>query len=461
MRSNTPVLFVTTLSSFLTAFMGSSINIAMPAMGLELGMNAVELGWISNAYLLAAAVLLLPFGRISDIYGRKIFFITGILVFTLASMLSAFAFSPAILLFARVLNGTGGALIYSTAIALLTSNYPREERGRVLGINVASVYLGLSLGPVFGGFLTMYFGWRSIFVFTALLSIIIIPIAFKKLKPEIRKEKPEKFDLTGSLIYGLSLALIVYAFPTLPASDSVIMLALGITGFAAFIYHEVKIESPLIAIGKFRKNQLFIFSNLAAFINYSATFALVFLLSLYLQQVLGLPPHKAGMILMAQPITMTIFSPIAGKLSDKIEPSFVASMGMGLTVAGLFAFTTLDKTDGVWFIISILILLGLGFALFSSPNTNAVMSSVKQPEYGVASSVLGTMRLTGQTISMGISMLVFALIMKDSGKSIANTEGLMSAIKISFLVFALLSVAGVFFSLKRGKMRPENKLSEK
>ncbi|MBW6489808.1 MAG: MFS transporter [Lentimicrobium sp.] len=454
MRTNTPILFVTTLSSFLTAFMGSAINIAMPAIGLELEMNAVELGWVSNAYLLAAAVFLLPFGRISDIYGRKVFFISGILVFVLASIISALAFSPPILLFARVLNGAGGALIYSTAIALLTSSYPREERGRVLGINVASVYLGLSLGPIVSGFLILYFGWRSIFVFTALLSIIIVPIALKKLKTEFKKANREKFDLKGSLIYGLSLALIVYSFPTLPASGSILLLILGIIGFTAFIYYEGKIDNPLIAIGKFRKNHLFIFSNIAAFINYSATFALVFLLSLYLQQVLKLPPHMAGMILMAQPVTMTIFSPIAGKLSDRIEPSLVASMGMFVTVVGLFAFTTLDKTDGVWFIVAILIILGMGFALFSSPNTNAVMSSVKQAEYGVASSVLGTMRLTGQTISMGISMLVFALMMKESGKSIDNTDELLSAIKTSFLVFALLSVAGVFFSLKRGKMRP-------
>jgi MFS family permease len=230
-------------------------------------------------------------------------------------------------------------------------------------------------------------------------------------------------------------------------------LIIGLAGFTAFVIFEGKIDNPLIAVGQFRKNHIFIFSNIAAFINYASTFALVFLLSLYLQQVLGLPPHQAGLILMAQPITMTIFSPLAGKLSDRIEPSIVASVGMGITVIGLFAFATLDKSDGIWFIVSMLIVLGLGFALFSSPNTNAVMSSVKQNEYGVASSILGTMRLTGQTISMGISMMIFALMMTETGKSISNTDGLLSGIKISFLVFALLSIAGVFFSLKRGKMR--------
>ncbi|KAF0203588.1 MAG: transport [Bacteroidetes bacterium] len=453
MRSKTAILFVTTLSSFLTPFMGSAINIALPAIGIELGMNAIGLGWVSNSYLLAAAVFLLPFGRISDIYGRKFFFIAGIIVFAIASVLSAIAFTPALLLISRVLNGAGGALIYATAIAILTSSYPKHERGKVLGINVAAVYLGLSLGPTIGGFLIMFFGWRSIFVLTALLSLIIIPIAIRNLTADIKAVIPEKFDLTGSFIYGISLALIVYSFPSLPSFHGIILLVIGLSGFVAFIIYEGKIKNPLIAIAQFKKNHIFIFSNIAAFINYASTFALVFLLSLYLQQVLKLAPHQAGLILMAQPITMTIFSPLAGKLSDRIEPSIVASAGMVITVVGLFAFSTLDESDGIWFIVSMLVVLGLGFALFSSPNTNAVMSSVKQHEYGVASSLLGTMRLTGQTISMGISMMIFALMMGETEKSISNTDGLLSGIKISFLVFALLCIAGVFFSMKRGKMR--------
>ena len=453
MKSRSAILFATTLSSFLTPFMGSAINIALPAIGSELSMNTIQLGWVSNAYLLAAAVFLLPFGRISDLYGRKKLFIGGIFVFMIASLLSAVAGTASLLLFSRVLNGIGGALLYATALAILTSAYPQEDRGRVLGINVAAVYLGLSLGPTFGGFLTMYFGWRSIFIFTAALSLILIPISFRYLAKETNTRLSEKFDLKGSLIYGASLALIVYSFPAIPSLHGIILMVVGLAGFTLFLMFETKIEYPLIDIGRFKNNQVFIFSNIAAFINYAATFALVFLLSLYLQQVLNYSPSEAGLIIMAQPIAMTLLSPLAGKLSDKFEPQIVASIGMGLTVIGLFAFATLDSTDGIGFIISMLLLLGLGFALFSSPNTNAVMSSVKQNEYGVASSVLGTMRLTGQTISMGISMMIFALIMGQTGKNITNTEGLLASIRVTFLVFALLSLAGVYFSLKRGKMR--------
>ena len=453
MKSRSAILFATTLSSFLTPFMGSAINIALPAIGTDLSMNTIQLGWVSNAYLLAAAVFLLPFGRLSDLYGRKKLFIGGIFIFMIASLLSAVAGSAELLLVSRVLNGIGGALLYSTGLAILTSAYPQEERGRVLGINVAAVYLGLSLGPTFGGYLTMYLGWRSIFIFTAILSLILIPIAFRYLAKETISKKIEKFDLKGSLIYGASLALIVYSFPSIPSVQGIVLLVVGMAGLIAFLRFETKINHPLIDIGQFKNNQVFIFSNIAAFINYAATFALVFLLSLYLQQVLQYSPSEAGLIIMAQPIAMTLLSPLAGKLSDRFEPQIVASIGMGLTVIGLFAFATLDSTDGVGFIISMLLLLGLGFALFSSPNTNAVMSSVKQNEYGVASSVLGTMRLTGQTISMGISMMIFALIMGQTGKNITNTSGLLASIRVTFLVFGMLSLAGVYFSLKRGKMR--------
>ena len=456
MKSKNAILFVTALSSFLTPFMGSAINIALPAIGSEMGMDAIGLGWVMTAYLLSAAVLLLPLGRLSDIYGRKKFFIAGVIIFTLASLFSAVATNSVILIIARAINGSGGAMLYATALALLTSAFPKNERGKVLGINVAAVYLGLSLGPTIGGFMILAGGWRSIFLLTAILSIIILPFALRNIEKEVLNSKPEKFDITGSLIYTLSLAFIVIGFPSITKVNGLIFFTAGVAGFLGFFFIEKKSLNPLLKPEIFKGNQVFVFSNIAAFINYFATYALVFLLSLYLQKVMGLPAHKAGLILMAQPVTMTLLSPVAGKLSDKIEPSIVASLGMAVTVVGLIALSLIDADTQPWFIISMLILMGLGFALFSSPNTNAVMSSVAPVNYGAASSVLGTMRLTGQTFSMGSSMLIFALIMNENGKSLSNASGLLSAISISFIVYALLSVAGVFFSLKRGNLRNKN-----
>ncbi|HOI88290.1 MAG TPA: MFS transporter [Lentimicrobium sp.] len=453
MSSRHSVLFVTTLSSFLTPFMGSAINVALPRMGSELGMNTIELGWVSTAYLLAAAIFLLPFGRLADNLGRKRFFIGGLVVFILAALASAIAGDKVTLITARVVNGAGGALLYATAVAILTSAYPKAERGKVLGINVASVYLGLSLGPTIGGVLTSSLGWRSIFAFIAILGIITLPIAIRHLKTDHKPSGTGTFDLKGSLVYGISLALIIYGFPKLPGFEGLLPFGLGIAGFFLFVRIENHTASPLLEMNVFKGNQVFIFSNLAAFINYSATFALVFLLSFYLQQVRGLPPAQTGLILMAQPVVMTLLSPLAGRLSDRIEPAIVASAGMGLTVIGLGAFAFLDAGSSLSFIIILQMILGLGFALFSSPNTNAVMSSVNPSHYGVASATLGTMRLTGQTVSMGISMLMFALIMGKGSSGIENTEGLLSSIRYAFIVFALISVAGTFFSMKRGKIR--------
>lgn len=448
-------MFVTTLSSFLTPFMGSAINIALPEMGKELNMNTLALGWVSTTYLLAAAVFLLPFGRLSDKYGRKQFYMLGIVIFILSAFVSAIARTETVLLISRFVNGAGGAMVYATAIAILTSAYPKSDRGRVLGINVAAVYLGLSLGPTLGGYMTSILGWRSIFYLVSILSLITLPIVAIKIDNDRKRGDPTPFDIRGSLFYGLGLASVIYGFPEITSTRGVFFLISGLVLIWIFIRIERKVADPLLQFNVFKGNQVFIFSNLAAFINYSATFALVFLLSFYLQQVKNLSPGEAGLILMAQPVVMTLFSPLAGKLSDRIEPAIVASIGMGVTVVGLAAFAFLNAETGIVLIVVVQAFLGLGFALFSSPNTNAVMSSVEPQQYGIASATLGTMRMTGQTMSMTISMMVIALVMGKSGATAENTEGLLLSIRYSFIVFALLCIAGTFFSMKRGKLHNE------
>jgi len=452
MLKNKSILFVTTLSSFLTPFMGSAINIALPSMGKELSMDTISLGWVATSYLLAASLFLLPFGKLADRNGRKKYFLAGIFLFVIASLTTGFSLNAWMLIASRILNGIGGALIYATAIAILTSSYDKSIRGKVLGINVASVYLGLTLGPTIGGFMTMYFGWRSIFYLTALLGAITIPFAISKLPADSVSNKEKPFDMPGSIVYGLSLALIIYGFPQIPSVLGFVLLLLGLLGLFTFIKIENKAQEPLLNVGHFSHNRVFIFSNMAAFINYSSTFAVVFLLSFYLQQVKHLSPRESGLILMAQPIIMTIFSPLAGKLSDRIEPAIVSSIGMAITTLGMIPFIFIGKETGILLIVLILMLLGLGFALFSSPNTNAVMSSVKPPEYGIASATLGTMRLVGQTMSMGITMMVFAILMGKGERHLTNIEGLISSIHYTFLTFAVLCFIGIFFSLSRGKL---------
>jgi EmrB/QacA subfamily drug resistance transporter len=446
-------LLIATFASFLTPFMVSSINIALPAIGREFQMSAVLMSWVPASYILSAAMFLVPFGRLADIHGRKRVFAWGMWIFTLASLFLAVSPSATVLITLRVAQGFGSAMIFGTGMAILTSVYPASERGRVLGINVAAVYLGLSLGPVLGGFLTHQFGWRSIFLVNVPLGLFVIYLVAAKLNREWADARGEKFDFIGALFYAFTLVALMYGFSLLPALSGAWFILAGVAGCVLFVAWDRRAASPLLNMDLFFHNPAFAFSNLAALINYSATFGVTFLLSLYLQYIKGFSPQHAGMILISQPVVMAIFSPFAGRLSDKIEPRVVASIGMGFTSAGLFLFTFIDHDTHLGFIITGLMLLGFGFALFSSPNTNAVMSSIEKRFYGVGSSTLGTMRLTGQMLSMGITMVIFALSIGSARITPENYPLFLTSVRTAFIIFAALCFSGIFASLARGKVR--------
>lgn len=446
-------LLVATLASFLMPFMGSSINIALPSIGKDFAMNAVLLSWVATAYLLAAAVFLVPFGRLADIHGRKKVFAAGIVVYTLGSLLCGLSTSSAMLLSWRVVQGVGSAMMFGTALAIITSVFPPDERGRALGINVAAVYVGLSLGPFLGGLLTQHLGWRSVFLANVPLGLIMISFVLWKLKGEWAEARGERFDFVGALSYGGAIVAIMYGFSILPAMWGIGIIAAGALGILAFVTWEMRVKSPVVNMSLFRRNTVFVMSNLAALINYSATFAVTFLLSLYLQYIKGFTPQYAGFILVAQPVVMAIFSPLAGRLSDRIEPRIVASAGMTLTTIGLLLFAFLGEGTTLAFIIPGLVVLGLGFGLFSSPNMNAVMSSVERRFYGVAAGTVSTMRLIGQMFSMGLAMLIFAVVIGRVEITPEYYSHFLSGVKIAFIVFAALCFVGIFASLARGKVR--------
>ncbi len=447
------VLLVATMASFLFPFMLSAVNIALPVLGKELSLDAVTLGWIATAYLLSSATFLVPFGRIADMYGRKKIFTCGIVIFTISSFLAGIASSATMLISFRVLQGIGASMLAGTAVALLTTVYPASERGKVLGINVAATYTGLSLGPVLGGILTQHLGWRSIFFINVPLGLIVIGIVLWKLKGEWTGAKGEKFDFAGSIIYGLAIVALVYGFTLLPAMLGVWLIVGGAVGLSAFIRREMKIKSPLLDISLFRDSRAFTFSNLAALIIYSATFAVSFLISLYLQYVKGFNPEHAGLILVAMPAMQAIFSPLAGRFSDRIEPRIIASIGMALLTVGLAVFIFLNEKTSLGLIIGNLTLMGFGFALFSSPNTNAVMSSAPKAAYGVASATLATMRQVGMVFSMGLAMLMFALYIGRVQITPEYYPLFQESMKTSFIIFAILCFSGIFASLARGKVR--------
>jgi EmrB/QacA subfamily drug resistance transporter len=447
-------LTIASLSSFITPFMISSINIALPVIGKEFEADAVILSWVATSYLLAAAVSLVPFGKLADIYGRKKIYMIGMTILTLMSFFSAISVSAPMLIVFRIFQGAGSAMVFATGIAILSSVYPPHERGKVLGIAVAAVYMGLSCGPFFGGFLTQHLGWRSIFLINIPFGVVIILLIIFKLKGEWKGAEGQKFDLTGSIIYGTAIFAFMYGISILPTAMSVILILTGVIGLVAFVKWELVVASPVFEVNLFVTNRTYAYSCLAALINYSATFAVAFLLSLYLQYIKGLPPQVAGMVLVASPIMQAAFSPLAGRLSDRIEPRVISSLGMGLTALGLVLLIMLNNHTSLLYIISSLLILGFGFALFSSPNMNAIMGSVDKRLYGIASASVGTMRLLGQMLSMGIVTLIFSLYIGRAQITPQSYSMLIKSVRVAFLVFSCFCAGGIFFSLYRGRLRP-------
>lgn len=444
---------VAALSSFIGPFMGASVVVALPAIGAEFSMGAVMLGWINTAYLLAAATLLIPFGRLGDIYGRKRIFSAGVLLLLISSILLATSTSSGMMILFRVLQGFASSMIFATSLPILMSVVPGEERGKAIGLTVAAVYLGLSTGPFVGGLITQQLGWRFIFWINVPLSLLLLAVTTLLLKGDWSAEERSRFDLRGAAILGAGLLMTMYGFTTMPSYWAALLVVLGIIALTIFVKYEQKIASPLVEVSHFRENAVFAFSNLAALINYAATFAVGFMLSLYLQKVRMLTPQLAGTILVAQPIVQAIFSPVAGRLSDKVEPRTLASLGMAVICVGLLMLTVVSLTTPIVYIIACLVLLGFGFALFSSPNTNAIMSSVSRSHYGFAGATVSAMRQIGMMFSMAVVTVTMTLFIGSSEIIPANADQFIVSCRYAFALFALMCFGGIFASLARGNVQ--------
>jgi EmrB/QacA subfamily drug resistance transporter len=447
------VLIITTLASVLTPLALSAVTVALPSIAAYFSMDAVSLSWLPTAYVLTAAIVLIPIGKLSDIYGRKRVFVLGTWIFTITSFLLGISTSGNQLIGLRVVQGFGGAMLFGPSTAMLTSAYPPQQRGRVLGINVAAVYLGLSFGPLIGGLLTQSLGWRSIFFLNVPLGLFIALLATWGLKGDWTSGKKESLDFPGSLILGGMFFSLMYGFSRLPNLVGMGLIAFSGALLWAFICQERRAKYPVLDLSLFVSNRPFTLSNLAALINYAATFAIGFVLTLYLQHLKGMSPRSAGLLLAAQPLVQAVFSPLAGRLSDRRDPGIIASTGMGITACGLLLLAFIGPETSLVFITGILALLGFGFALFTSPNTNAIMSAVDHRFYGVAASLVATMRSLGQMASMAIAMLVFALYMGRVPIVPEHYGLLLKSTRLIFSILGILCAAGVAASMARGKVR--------
>jgi EmrB/QacA subfamily drug resistance transporter len=448
-----PILATTMFASFMNPFMLSAVNIALPQIQTCFNCNATELSWVTNSFLLANAIVLLPLSKASDLFGRVRFFKLGLYLFTLFTFVAAFSNTISMFLIFRALQGIGAAMMQVTGMAIVTAAYPPNKRGVALGLNVGAVYTGLSLGPFIGGILTQWMGWQMIFYLVAPLGAVSILMAQITLREKHIIPEAKQFDIKGSLIYALALVGIVYGGGHLPAKLSWAIWGCGISLFVLFFLFEKRVKVPVLDVELLHSNKPFLYSNLAALIHYGATFGVSFLLSLYLQVSKGLSPRNAGLILIVQPICMAISAPITGRLSDKIRPGLLASIGMFLTLTGLVCLIFVGQGSSIGFITAILIFMGMGYGLFTSPNTNAIMGAVEHKDYGIASGISATMRILGQTFSMML-VTVFMTLFVGKQKLAADTAPMfLQTMQWSFMIFATLCVPGIWFSINRSKPR--------
>ena len=445
------VLITVALGSFLVPFMGTSLNIAIPSIGADFALNAILLSWIPTVFILANAALILPFGRLADIHGRKRIFTYGVIIFTFASFLAAITPSEILLLLFVFLQGMGCSMIFGTGVALISSVFAERERGRAYGIYVTSVYTGIFSGLILGGFLVQQFGWRTIFIFNIPFGILILTIILLKFKSEWAESKGENFDFIGSILFIFIMVTLMQGFSTFPEGNTgKYLILIGILGTLIFIKYENKLKYPLLRISIF-KNTFFTISILGILVINLGTTAITFLLSLYLQYIKLLSPNAAGIILVLEPLSVAVLSPFAGRISDKVETRTIASIGMAITTIGLFSFTFLNQNTPLYLIILGLIIIGTGLAIFSSPATNASMSSVSKKIYGTASATVSTMVFTGQLLSMGVVLLIFAMYLGNVQITFQYYMTFLKSLNAAFLIYTAVCFAAIFALIFMGK----------
>lgn len=449
---NREVLKAVMTTAFITTYMGSALNLSVPALEVYFDANSNLIGWIVTIYTLTVAAFSVPIGKVADVTGKKKVFVSGIAVFALLSAACIFAPDIRVMIILRCIQGIAAAMIFATNNAILISCFPSEKRGKVLGLSTAATYVGLSAGPVIGGMLNHYFSWQAVFVSSVAVSLAALCFAVRVPDDAKSPEEKDMLDVKGNISYVIAIASSLYGLSSLTASSyGWIFLAGGIVFGVIFVRTELKAARPLIKISMFTQDTDFTLSNISALLNYGATYAISYLISIYLQIVMGFSSGKAGLVLIAMPLTQAVFSPAMGKLSDKREPYKIATAGMGLCVLSLILFSFINENTPLAYLMTCLVITGFGFALFSSPNTNAIMQRVKKEDYSVANSIVATMRTYGQSASMCIVSMVMGLTLAGGSLEAASVRSLVTTLRYSFYVYIVMCSMAVFFSCRRGK----------
>ena len=448
------VLIVATLTSFFTVFLSSAVMVAVPSLASEFGMSNIIQNWVTMLFFLAVAIFTIPAGQLSGKFGLKKSMVFGSAVYILSSIVAVFSINSEMFLICRLIQGIGVSFLNVASMAMVVSAFSPQERGKAIGINVTGVYLATSTSPVIGGFLNFQFGWRSIFLTSVPFLILILVLLISQIKEEWITMGEVPIDWKGCIVYSLGILLFIYGFTRLDESIGIILTVVGIIVLGLFVALELREKYPVFDV-KFFKNPKFSSANIAALTAYLATFAVTTIVNYHLQYIRGYDSQMAGLILLVAPLIQVIMAPISGRLSDKVNPQKLAAIGMFFGAISLAMLSMLGDSTPLWFLIVAMISHGLGFGIFSSPNTNAIMGSVPPKDTPVASASVATMRVIGQTMSMGMLTLVFAFVMGNVPMVEKYFPLLITSSQITCLICMVLCVASVFASLVGIKSKKE------
>jgi EmrB/QacA subfamily drug resistance transporter len=468
-RRRWQLLALTAVGAFMWPLDGSIVSVALPVMGPDLHLSFTAAVWVSAAFLLTTAVLLIPAGRIADQRGRVRYYLLGIAVFTVASLLCAVSTTGTWLIVSRIIQGGGAALIGATSAAIVTAVFPPNERGRALGINVMAVYIGLTVGPPLGGFIADSIGWRWIFLINLPIGIIVLLWGWFMLPRSEGAKKGPRLDVVGSVLLGVFLVCLLVPLTFSPewgwaSPRTVGLLLVSAACLVAFVVVERRVESPILDLDLVLKNRLFAAANTAALLNYMALYGISLLTAIFLELVQEQSASRTGWLLLSMPLLMAVLSPFSGRLSDRIGSRVLATGGMVAIATGMFLLALTPETAPLWRIAACLGIVGVGMAAFSAPNTSAVLGSVRRDQLSQASAFLSTMRTSGQALSVALLGGIAASQLGRVGGRLLLTHGqgggalaaravnaYASGYRYAMLTGAVLALAGAAVSMTRGR----------
>ena len=454
------VLIIASVGAFMATLDSSIVAVALPVMGPQLRLTYSEALWVQAAYILAVTILVIPFGRLADIHGPLRLYALGVLLFGFFSVVAALSPGGLFLVVARGFQGVGGALLLATGPATVTAAFPRGERGRALGLNVMFATIGLSLGPPLGGLLATHLGWRWIFLINAPLAVVTLVGGWGLLGAERRDRAAQRKRRT--VLAALFVPLIFSPLWGWADGRTIGMLVAAVVVAAVFTFVESRAQDPVLDLGLFRRNRVFAGATTAALLCFAATYGVTIFTAVFLEVVQGHSAQRAGFILLTQPATMTVFTPFAGRLSDRVGSRGLAATGMILVAAGMGELALVSSTASIWQVLAALATLGLGMAFFVAPNLSAVMGSVDRSKLGVASGVRFTMSFCGQGLSIAVLGAIAAsklgptggrVILLGSSAGVSSAQAFAAGYREAMLAGVGLALAAALASLV-GKQRP-------